>query len=475
MANSECTPENLEALIETFRTGNHTVKQKVFKALEAYPFEDIREVLFESLEDQHHRVRSTAGKLLGEKGDETVISPLLHLLFDDSWIIRSSAQDALSHLPEDLAIPTFKGILASPDGDVNLRKNIAGVLSKYSSKDATELLIQLFVNSREERLRATLADYLGKRHDEEAIKTLFDALGDESWNVRNAASKALSSMDLQAILDRSLKALYDPNRFIHMAVVEMLIRCGSDDVIDAMAEVLSSGNTLARYNALNILSGIQTEESLSMALSALNDSHASVRNRAMEVLSDSKIESIFDLLIRCTKSKNWNLKRGAIMTIGMIGSERALDTLEDLLAEDTTAVKITILEVLAKIDNRRAMRLITKNISLPELGESAINIIRSLDPDIAIKHLISFLTDGQSFPVAVKALNELDEDKVLRALSSRISSGTPQQQVKCVEAMGLIGSNKAETFLKKFEGSGMSGSLKSAINTALRRIQKKIP
>lgn len=474
MANSESPPETLETLINTFRTGNHTAKQRALKSLEEYPFDDIREVIFEGLGDQHHRVRSTAGKVLGGKGDETVISPLLHLLFDDSWIVRSSAQEALSHLPETLAIPTFRGILASPDGDLNLRKNIAGVLAKYNSKEATELLIQLFVNSREERLRATLADYIGKRHDEEAIKTLFDALGDESWNVRNAASKALAGMDILAILERSLKALSDPDRFVHMAVVEMLIRCGNDDVLDAMAGVLSNGNTLTRYNALNILSGIQTEESLSMVLSALDDSHTSVRNRAMEVLADSKLDSIFDLLLRCLKSNNWDLKRSAIMTMGMMGTEKALDTLEELLEEDTTAVKITILEVLAKIDNRRAMRLITKNISLPELGESAINIIRSLDPDIAIKHLISFLTDGQSFPVAVKALNELDEDRVLRALSARITSGTPQQQVKCVEAMGLIGSRKAENYIKKFEGTNMPSSLKSAIRTALRRIQKKL-
>jgi len=470
---SDSSRKSFEDIVEQFKDGNHSDKLEALEEMSSYPFDEVRQYIFEGLKDNNHRVRSTAGKLLGKKGDETVLSPLLHLLFDDSWIIRASAQEALSHLPENLAIPAFRGILANPEGDPNLRKNIAGVLAKYENPEATEILIQMFKNSREEQLRAIIADYLGKRHDEKATKALFEALGDESWSVRNSASKALKQMDIQAVMDRALRDLANPNRFIHMAVIELLTGFANEEVLDSLADVLVEGNSLARYNTLSILTGINTDESLSIMLKSLSDQHVSMRNRAIEVLAASKDESIFKLLKRCTKSKNWSLKQGAIQAVGLSGTDSAIDLLEDMMSDENATVRLMILEVLAKNSNRRSLQIITRHLDRPDLGEGILNIIRSLDQDIAIKHLVSFLTDKQFFSRSIKALAEMDELKVFRVLSSRLATGSPQQQIRSVEAMGILGGNHTGEFLKKFETSNLSPSLRTAIQTAIRRIRKR--
>jgi HEAT repeat protein len=464
----------LPDVIALFRDGNHQERHQALIDLALFPFDDIRDVLFEALKDNNHRIRGTAAKMIGKMGDETIVPPILHLLYEDSWITRSSAQEALAQLPSRIALPAFRGILSTPGGDVVLRKNIAGVLSRYENPEAAELLVQIFLNSTNDELRTTVVEHLGRRKEEMAIKTLFDALGDETWNVRTAASKALVNMDAQAILDRAKKALPNPNRLIHLAVVEILIRHGNDDVIDSMASVLEENNPLARLNAVNVLAGINTEESLLLMVTALGDTNSSVRHRAIEALAASNSSAVFQLLKRCVKSENWNLRQGAIKALGTIGSDEAIDILENQLLTGPDGIKISILEALAKIGSNRCVRLITQNISNPQFGEDVIRVIKLLDPDQAINHLISFLTEAKFYESALSALSELERSKVLRYLASRVAIGTPNQQIKAVEAMGRLGGKESEQYLLKLKEGGYTLDLKNSIDAAINYIQKKI-
>jgi hypothetical protein len=160
-----------------------------------------------------------------------------------------------------------------------------------------------------------------------------------------------------------------------MAIIEILIRSASDDVIDALADLLSSGDTLARLNALSVLSGIQSDESLSLIVSALGDKNSSVRYRASDAIAKSKSDVVFRLLERCLKSSNWNLKLGTIRTLGLIGSDDSIDLLEKLLKEDNISTKVAVLEVLAGIGSRRCLRIIMNNAKLRWgiLGAARIN------------------------------------------------------------------------------------------------------
>jgi HEAT repeat protein len=465
--------KDINQVIDAFKKGSHAERHQALIDLAGFPFEDIRDVLYEALKDNNHRIRSTAAKIMGRMGDETVVPPILHLLYEDSWIIRSSAQEALSQLPSRIALPAFRGIL-SASGDVTLRKNIASVLSHYEIPEATDILVQMYDSSVDEDLRATVVEYLGRRKEDMAVKTLFDALSDQSWNVRSAASKALINMDVQAIIDRATKLLGNPNRNIHMAVIEILIRHGNDDVIDSMAQVLVSDNVIARLNALSVLAGINSEESLAMIVSALGDVNSSIRRKAIDSLANSHSVATFQLLKRCVKSENWNLRQGSIKALGLIGGDEAMDILENLLETGNSAIKLLVLEALAGINSNRSIRMITDNISLPDLGPDVIRIIKALDPDQSIPHLISFLTEPNYFAQTMSALKEIDRPKVLRHLVSKIAMGSPAQQIAAVEALTDIGGLEAEQYLIKISESGYSQEVNLAIGKAIEKIQKRL-
>ena len=465
---------SLEDLIHRFKHGPVSDRHKCLARMMNYAFEDIKDTLFEALKDNNHRIRGTAAKLIGKLGDATVVPPILHLLYDDSWIIRSSAQEALGLLSPSIALPAFRGIIATSKEDPNLIRNLATVIAKYNQKEAVELLLSLFNDSNDDELRASIVDSLSKKSDTQSVEIIFKALNDKNWNVRSAAAKSLSQLDFRIIKDRAVEALADPNRLVHMAVVEIFIRLASDDVIDAVAELLESSNTLVRLNAINVLSGINNEESMTLIVSALSDKSTTVRNRAAEALAGSKSEGVFQLLTRCLKSSNWNLKQGAIKTLALIGNEEAVDLLEQLLKEDNLAVKVSVMEVLADIGSRRCIRIIMDHLSFSELGKDAIRIIKGLDPDKAITQLISLLTEDDIYEPTLNALAELNRVKVLRYLASRVASGSPKQQIRSVEAIGQLGGSQALDYLTKLSETKFHDELNKAITSAIVSLKKKL-
>ncbi len=474
MAGSEREKNSLEALIHSFRNGTRQERFQAIARLAECPFEDTKEVLFEALKDNNHRIRSTAAKIIGKRGDETVIAPILHFLYNDSWIVRASAQEALSYLPPSIAFPAFRGMLTSSEGDPNLRKNIAAVLARYDSQEATELLIQIFQNADDSDLKAQITEYLSRKVDESAINTLFDALRDESWNVRTAALKALKSMDISSIIDPAIEALGNTDRLIHMAAVELLISFGNEEVIDAMTDVLSEKNPLKKINALNVLSGVQSEESLMMMVTALGDTNAAVRNRAVDALSAHKTPAVFKLLKRCLKSTNWSLKQGAVTTLGKLRSEESIDLLQDLLDESNTALKVLVLETLASISGRRCLRIITQHLHDEDLGEEGIRIVKGMDPDLAIGHLISFFADDMLLDPAVDALRSFDRGKVLRIMASKMATGTRDQKMSIITAMGRLGGSQAKSYLTQMMEIETAHEVKACLNDTIKLIDRKL-
>ncbi|GEM_PF-6257988 len=464
--------QSLEQLVKLFQTGTLAERHQALMALPNHAFDEIKDLLFEALKDNNHKIRSVAAKLIGKLGDETVIPSLLHLLYDDSWITRNSAQDALAQVSPRIALPAFRGILSSPGGDAALRKNIAVVLARYDSSAATDLLIQLFGNSNDEELKSTIVELLGKRQEERAVECLFDALSDQSWNVRNAAIRALIAIETGAILCRAKKELSNPNRLVHLSVVEILIRHADDDVIDAMSDILAKGSTVAKLNAISVLAGLNSDDSVSMIISGLSDQNISVRRRTMEVLSSSKLPVVFSMLKRCLKSENWTLKQSAIRTIGQIGSEEGINLLEEMIQDAPVPVKLVILEVFAGISSRRTIRLLTRFISLPELGPDVIRIIRTLDQERAVTHLVSFLGEQEYIAETIAALSELERPRVLRYLSAKIATpGTPAVS-QLIQTLGKLGGKDAIPYLSKLRDANINSEINRAIDGLLASIQK---
>ncbi|HPQ39642.1 MAG TPA: HEAT repeat domain-containing protein [bacterium] len=464
--------EVIQQVYNDILNGGTVERQRAFDKLIEYPFEDIREFLFDGLRNNHHRIRSSCARILGQKGDETVIFPLLQAMSDDSWAIRTSAREALQHLPEATVLPALEGLVASQGANIPMLKTLTAVLSGYESREASSILVKLIQQREDPVLIEAVTHALGKRTDDLSITYLFHLLAHTQWNVRKTAVKALSELPFERIADRLKRELANPNRFIHMSVIEMLISRGDDAVIDLMADAVSSNNDLTRTNALNVLAGIGNDETYSLIVSLLGDPNPQIVTQAVDILGKSQSGVVHRLLVRCLKSSNESLRQNAVKTLGTMGSDDAIAVLDQMIRNESGAMKVAILRSLAQIGNRRCIRLIVQNCSIPGYADEVADILRKLDPDLAIQQMTNMLDEKELFEASVKALREQDRLKVFRALSSKLGSGTPVQQEKAVEAMGLLGTREAIPYLEKVVEGGFHKNVNAAAATALQLLRK---
>ncbi len=466
--------EALKGLFLKIEQGSIRERNEAFEQLEEYPFEQIKDILFECLRSNNHRVRSRTAQIMSNKGDETILFPLLQALSDESWSIRNSASEVLAGLPENIVLPALNAIITSSHTNPVLLKAVVNLLDKYQHPDSAEILIGILQNNDDPELIEASVSSLGRKKDNLSVDKLFRLLTHELWNVRKAAVTAISNLPWQIIKPHLIQAIGNPNRFIHLAGIEILISIASDDVIDMLAEILKSKNTTAKLNALNVLSGINTDESYSTMLAVLDDENIRVRNKAITDLSRSSSSVVFNLLIRCVNSPNTVLKLGAIQVFGEMGTDASVDILQNLLEKESETTKIRVMEALARSGTRRSIKLLLQHIAMPDYTEEITTILKSIDPDLAIQQIVNLLDEQDFFPTAVRGLLDFDRSKVLRYLSSKLSSDIASQQEKAVEAMGLLGSPEALVYLENILDGNFSDQVKKLAETSLRRIRRNI-
>lgn len=466
--------ESLRSIFYSIEHGTIGERNKAFERIEEFPFDQIKDFLFDGLRSNNHRIRSRCAQLIGTKGDETIIFPLLQALSDESWSTRDSANEALRNLPENVVIPALNAIIASSPGNVSLLKSLVKLLGTFSHQDSADILVKVFETSDEPELIETAATALGTKKDDQSIAQLFHLLTHELWNVRKAAVTAISNLPWPRIRNHLAEGIGSPNRFIHLASIEILISRASGDVLDMITDILKSGNVTAKLNALSVLSGIHTDESLTTMVSVLDDSNVRVRNKAVHELGKSSSRAVFDLMSRCLNSSNELLKKGAIQVFGEMGTENAIDVLQNLLEKESGPTKLRVMEALAHGGSRRSIKLLLQHTAIPDHAVEVAKILKSIDPDLAIQQIVNLLDEPDFFATAVKALIDLDKMRVLRYLSSKLATGTPSQQEKAVEAMGLLGCQEALIYLENILKGDYSRSIKKMAETAMRRIKKSI-
>jgi HEAT repeat protein len=466
--------EPLRNLIHSIEHGTIGERNKAFERIQEYPFDQIKDFLFDGLRSNNHRIRSRCARLIGSMGDETIIFPLLQALSDESWSIRNSANEALRNLPETVVIPALNAIIASSPGNVSLLKSLVKLLGTYSHPDSAGILAAIFDTSDEPELIEAAVTALGKKEDEQSVDQLFHLLTHELWNVRKAAVTAISTLPWAVIKNHLAEGIGNPNRFTHLASIEILISRASGDVLDMLTETLKSKNVTAKLNALSVLSGIHTDESLTTMVSVLDDPNIRIRSRAVHEMGKSPSRAVFDLMNRCLNSSNELLKQSAIQVFGEMGTDSAIDILQDRLERESGQAKLHVMEALARCGSRRSIKLLLQHIAVPDHAADVAKILKSIDPDLAIQQIVNLLDEPDFFATAVKALIDLDKMKVLRYLSSKLSTGTPSQQEKAVEAMGLLGCQEALIYLENILNGDYSSSIKKMAETAMRRIKKSI-
>ncbi len=212
---------------------------------------------------------------------------------------------------------TFKDNLSDKENYIDLRVNVARVISNYKNNKAVLPLLYCMNNKNENyKIRLACAEALGKIGDKYAVTPLIDLVSDEnekSIYVRESAAQALGMIgDMRAVdslvhILEAKKTFLDKFTFLKERVIEALgkINSNNERVFKALKNSLEDESPQIRINAIEALMNSEDERAVSLIKLALLDKDPEVVENAVIALYNLEGKDVLDEIILSEKySKN---------------------------------------------------------------------------------------------------------------------------------------------------------------------------
>jgi HEAT repeat protein len=408
----------VDSLIQALKDEDFVVRQEAAEAL--VKIEDGRaiEPLIQALKDKDSAVRWRVAESLVKMGAPAV-EPLIQALKDESGIIRMEANSVLLKIREPAVEPLIQAL---KDENKDVRAGAAEALGKIGDTRAVEPLIQALKDENKD-VRAEAAKVLGKIGDTRAVEPLIHTLKDESSDVREQAVASLEKLGKKHLpkevveladmvlnyrkssertkvgmlyhTEDSLEALRSLCLIKNPAISNILYKisqikdktyvwsCYVGTRIDLEGEGTLSfekhrkiaSKELARrkfttYDPSNYF--ISEHEKKVLKEKAEHEKKV-LKEKASKALREMAIQVKIHRSIQALNDENYNVRKGAVDTLGKIGDARAVEPLIQALKDGVRESpemdsKLTALEKI----NRWREFLRGISIALAKIGEPAV-------------------------------------------------------------------------------------------------------
>jgi HEAT repeat protein len=264
--------------------------------------------------------------------DDTVLQ-LLRSVATGDWAERSRAAARLGSLRDPRAAALLCGCLGHFAPQV--RESAQAALIQIGGDAVPELCRHLHHHNAEVRWRsATAIGAIGDAGLEGVAECLCIRLGDDSWQVRNAASEALAGMGptavdvlctslgvgrgparwwiadtLGALEDREavqplLQAIRDPDPVLRRQCCLALARIGDPAALQALCEALRDPKSNVREAAAESLGRFESREAEVLLCRALTDRTSRVRGAAAVALASTGTRAAISALCRALRDED---------------------------------------------------------------------------------------------------------------------------------------------------------------------------
>ncbi|MDI6735789.1 MAG: HEAT repeat domain-containing protein [bacterium] len=283
--------------------------------------------LINALKDKNILVIWHASEVLGNIGDKTAVTYLLPLLKTKEKNLRLNIAAALGKLGNNEGIEVLINCLK--DGNEEVKTFAALTLGKIGNKRATESLI-LLLNETNPNIKAQAVTALGNIKDPRAIEPLICKLNDEESSIQKLSSMSLIEIGEPAVKPLLLK-LENGDEALKKVACGCLIKIGTS-AISGLMETMNK----------NLDSDHKGTESIAW--------YAGI---ALGTLGKIDEQRILEILLRALKSENWYTRGGAVIGLGNMNAQQAVQPLINVLKNDSNeTVRFATIESLAKIDGQ---------------------------------------------------------------------------------------------------------------------------
>ncbi len=400
--------------------------------------------------------RREAVMMLVRKEDEPESQQKIKLLLkgmqDSSWRVRKTAVDIL--LGQYSLESYVDGLIKLLYLEDNAGARNTGIESLTRlGKRVTDYLIDAF-NTTNHDVRKFVIDIIGEIKDEKSVPLLVDALKDEDENVRASAVEHLGTMQEASAVDVLIEIIKGDDLWTAYPAADALGTIGDKRSIPVLVDALHK-KTL-REPALKALGKFADPGTLDHIVPFVEDRSASVRQETLKSLElmyqngvpEDSIVSAFNkafggraievLLGQATKGKSSG--RGpAILFLGLLRDERALDPLLEMAADELHSgeVKRALIfigkkkpEVLMPLFEHESPYL--KRL----ICEIASEIASSVYTDIMVRLIDDY--DGHVRAIAARALANIGDPKGITHIMKLFTDEYEDVQETAIISLGKL-------------------------------------
>lgn len=369
-------PHATTVLMLALRTTKGFVQQSVIEALSKIGPAAIP-ALLEPLHDPDGFVRGAAAEALGRIGDLSAVSALIQMLRDPHSYVQQCAARALSRYGVSV-IPTLLTALDDPHS----RVGVVEALGRIGDPSVAPALLQTMQGADSE---LTFACHLAfKRIGAAARPYLHDALKDEYEFTRANAAAILGTVGNQSDVPVLLEALLDQGRFgrVRSSAAYSLGRFHDTSALPMLKEALHDKHEIVRAGAAVALGCFNESEIIPVLIEVLADSSLSVRQKALNILSERDSTAI-PALENALLDPREAIRVGAATALHRIHQDEDLPRRLLLLNVSATS-KAAALEALVMarypIPAPKTLCKQFENDVDPQVRHAASDLLRTLEP-----------------------------------------------------------------------------------------------
>jgi HEAT repeat protein len=217
----------------------------------------IKENLISYYHDISKEVRVKLG-ILVESLDPGIIDEISNDLYGESNERRLRAIQVLGLLKKNPRIPEILGRLVK-DRDEKIRATAVNLLGKFISHDDQQLILAL-LNDPDKRVRANTIEALESLGNKRLIPILLRFRKDGSNRIRGNILKALFNLGYTEIEQDLLEMLAQPSDLMKASALWVIsqVACTSRNLEDAAGFAFVSENEMVNRNARNALTALAT-------------------------------------------------------------------------------------------------------------------------------------------------------------------------------------------------------------------------
>jgi HEAT repeat protein len=433
--------EACDALVTIAEGGDFFLAFPALQALRAIGNPSIAPRLVPLLADE--LLRAPVIDVLGEHGDEDVVTPLLELL---------NTSDA----PADVIADALAGVHERYEHEYGAGEHIAGLVRRGISARGTQRILDAVHRLAGDRL-PSLAKVLGwlqgepvqraltrllgheavraqivealVRHGAGVVGLLVEQLRAEDLETRQAAAVALGRIGDRRAVAALVRSLRDSELAVPAAGA--LARIGDRDAFDGLLALLGNHDPAIRQSAIAALNSIGHPDMAARIQPLLSNPDPLVRESALRIAGYFGYSDCVEQVLQCCRDESEIVRRAAIESLAFFDDARVVPSLVEALdRQQPPAVRAAAAAALARADHDVA-------------ANALIHALR--DPDAWVRY------------VTLRSLGSTGDRGVVPAVLETLRTDpAPHVRLAAIDVIGRLGTAEAWDVLEPLARSSDS-------------------